>query len=299
MKEPESSPLWTFQSEPDPEFKQPSGRELLACWREHHSATKRAFLLENHFGVCEVPERAPTAFVSLDLCEVVRETAISLTRIRGGGLSDIVTNSEGTNSDYGMTFLGADTFSPRVNVTQIILWHLMNEKAPNNEEDQKFKPPLITPVPHASTIRSLMQRWREQGVYIVANTSTLPGCEKGTIKSLNDHYAGTTQGILFPRNHDGRGVATKAGILEEAKEIMEWHTGFDLTNAPTIAIEDTPHHAQGYIARDPEAQVFMPEYEWNRAVKDAPNITRVEQGLGTVDTFVVVDKHLRERGIIK
>lgn len=293
MKEPESSPLWTFQSDPDPEFRQPSGKELLACWREHHSAARRAFLLDNHFGVCEVPDNTPTAFVSLDLCEVVRETAISLTRIRGGGLADIITNSERTNSDYGMTFLGADTFSPGINLTQIALWHLMNEKY------QTADSPLITPTPHADAIRSFMQSWRKQGVFIVANTSTLAGCEKGTIRSLKDHYADTTQGILFPRNHDGRGAATKAGILEEAKEIMEWHTGFSLTDVPTIAIEDTPHHALGYITKDPQAQVFMPEYEWNEAVEDAPNITRVAQRLGTVDTFMAVDEHLRERGIIK
>lgn len=256
----------------------PSVDQLLDIWKEHHG-DKPITNLEGMYGICELPNSQPTAILSLDLCEVLRETGPSLTKMYGRAISD-------TLHDYG-AYYGDGLLGHREQFSrERILPELMRHNT-------------VTPVPFSEAIHAFLQRWNKAGVFTVANTSTLPGCEASTTRFIADHYPDSIRGILLPRNHDGKGSTTKADILESAKQTVARQTGYDMNTIPSLAIEDAHHHAVNYIEHPSSIQVFMPNYSWNSALSEQENITIVEQTLGTIDTFIAVDEALKIRGIVK
>lgn len=257
----------------------PSPEELVDIWREHHAANRVITLRHGRLGVCELPSRQPTAVLSLDLCEVLRETGLSLTRL-DGDIGDSAMHDY--NMFYGDGVLGDDPQRAR----ELLLPELMHYEQ-------------VPPVPYSGAITAFMARWREHGVYIIANTSTLPKCELSTIRFLSQRYPDTVHGILLPRNHDGNGTTTKADILLQAKHTINEVTGFNLNDIPTVAIEDAYHHAVDYTEHPSNTHVYMPAYSWNSPLEDHENVTRVEQQFGTLDTFIAVDEYLQACGIVK
>lgn len=269
--------LWTFDSARDEQASVPSIEKLQESWRFHHGETTELISPnECIYGTYELPVTHPSFVVSLDLCEVVRQTGPSLTSIYS---NEDFAHQYGDY--YGDSLLGDNPQQAR----EILLPHLMNMNH-------------VAPVPFSEVIALFMRRWRQAGAYIVANTSTLPGCEESTIRFLAEQYSGTTQGILFPRNHDGRGSNTKANILAQALEDITAASGYDLQTVPRIAIEDAEHHATDYVQHPDDIHVFMPEYSWNESLERSTDVTRVRQGHGTVDTFIAIDDHLTSRGIL-
>jgi hypothetical protein len=256
----------------------PSVDQLLDVWKEHHG-NKLMTYLDDMYGICELPDNQPTAILSLDLCEVLRETGPSLTRMYGRTVGD-------TLHDYG-AYYGDGLLGDREQFSrEKILPELMRHNT-------------VTPVPFSEAIHAFLQRWNQAGVYTVANTSTLPGCETSTTQFIADHYPDVIKGILFPRNHDGKGGTTKASILEKTKQTLACQTGYDMETIPSFAIEDAHHHAVDYTEHPSSIQVFMPNYSWNSTLSEQENITIVEQRLGTIDTFIAVDEALKIRGIVK
>lgn len=276
MSHHESPRIWTFDSARESQFNTPSPEALVSIWRRNHGQARVLQLTDGYYGVCEIPDEKPAAIISLDLCEIVRETGNSVARMYGHDL---------TSAHYGEQISGLeDNQALREKIVFTAIQELIHNK-------------IVTPVPYAEAIHTFLRNWRAQGVYILANTSTHEGCEPGTIRFLDEHYPGAAQGILFPRNHDGNGSITKARILQEAKDEIDWQLGSNLDDVPTIAIEDALHHGLDYKRQG--IPVFMPAYSWNEPLEHHKGITRVEQRFGTADTFAEVDQHLRKLGIVK
>ena len=270
--------LWTLDTHPIDDTDIPDSYELLDTWNAFH-ANADMVTLPQMLGVCELPTEQPSAVISLDLCEVLRETGPSITRM-------YTAETDTTSHDYGV-YYGDGYLGSREQVSrELMLPQLMGAQA-------------VKAVPFAESIQALLQRWRRAGVYVIANTSTLPGCEQSTTEFLAQHYADSLRGILFPRNHDGEGVLTKAGILSQAKQTIYDYTGFSLNNTPTIAIEDARHHAEQYIESAEDTLIYMPAYAWNEPLEHTKQVTRVAQQFGTVDTFIAVDQLLKSRGIVE
>lgn len=270
--------FWTFDTILDAHFNVPSAHELALSWQEHNGA-KDFVNLDSIFGVCEQPSEKPSVIISLDLCEIVRETGPSLTRIYS---HETPSAEDEYGVYYGDKVLGGDAQMAR----GILLPHLMHLDH-------------VSPVPFSEAIAAFIGRWREHGAFIIANTSTLPGCELSTVRFLSEHYPRVVQGILFPRNHDGQGPTTKAAILQDTIGKISQSTGYNLSTTPTLAIEDAYHHAVGYTEDPNDIQVFMPAYSWNLPLENTEDVIRVEQQFGTLDTFIAVDEYLQSCGIVK
>ena len=151
----------------------------------------------------------------------------------------------------------------------------------------------VPPMSLNTAIGSMLRKWRNDGVYVIANTSTLPGCELSTIRFLDEVYPGCTQGILLPRNHDGLGKITKMQALEATKQAISRESGYDLTDTPVVAIDYAYHHAKSYDEQG--IKTFMPAYDWNEALENIGSIERIERRLpGTIDTFVAADQYLSQ-----
>ncbi|HEY0965572.1 MAG TPA: hypothetical protein VGE13_03780 [Candidatus Saccharimonadales bacterium] len=256
----------------------PSSEELVQAWQKYHDKDTVFELSNGMFGVYELPDKQPSAIISLDLCEVLRETGPSLTRMYGHSDTDFLHHY---GEYYGDAVLGEDAQVKRSYLLPLLMQY-----------------DHVQPVPFSDSIAAFMRRWRANGVYIIANTSTLPGCEIDTVRFLSKHYSQTMQGILLPRNHDGNGTTTKAGILQYTAEQISARTNYDMQNIPAVAIEDAHHHAIGYVESPADVQVIMPAYSWNEPLEGIEDITRVEQQLGTLDSFIAADNYLVERGIL-
>lgn len=281
MRTPEhyTENVWTFDSPQEPHFIVPTVSELEEAWERHHSSQTFARLHESMYGICTKPPKQPTAVIAVDLCEVVRQTGASFTKLY---TNDPASTAHDYNVYYGEDILGENAQAMR----EIMAPELMHADA-------------VEPVPYTDAIQAFMQRWKSQGIYIIANTSTLPGCETSTVKYLADYFPGSFQGILLPRNHDGKGKTTKPEIFSHTKAELELQTGFDFTNIPSLCIEDAYHHGSDYVTHPDSIHVFMPEYSWNQPLDGHPDISRVTQRFGTVDTFIAVDEYLASRGIVK
>lgn len=282
MNPVEQKRFWLFDHDIDEEFQTPSIDKLITTWQDTHRM-KTFALSNNHFGIYQAPVQTPSAVISLDLCEVVRETGLSFEKIHGGAMTPerlLRTQNEMAYNALYSNWMGADVAHDNL---QRLAQQLMHHDH-------------VSPVPYHEGIQALLQKWQSQNVYIIANTSTLPGCEVSTIKFLADTYPGSFSGILFPRNHDGSGTTTKASILENFKHSSGVHTITDLT---TVAIEDVAHHSRAYVEASSDTEVFMPAYIWNEELEDTPRVHRISQGFGTLDTFLAVDQYLASRGIVK
>lgn len=271
--------FWTLDSQSPEELFVPDISELIEVWESYHDSDKEIVDIVDMYGVCELPDNQPLAVISLDLCEVLRQTGISLTTM-------YTADTKSTLHDYG-SFYGDGLLGDRAQLSRELL---LPELMVNNQ---------VLPVPFFESIQAFLSRWKQSGVYIIANTSTLPGCEVSTCRFIAEYFPSSVNGILFPRNHDGKGNVTKADILYSAKETIRLHTGYELHSLPTIAIEDAYHHAANYADHSPAIEIFMPGYSWNEPLEGHTGIIRVEQQLGTIDTFIAVDEALRSHGIVK
>lgn len=267
--------FWTPDRHVEEErWQPPSQAELATYWR---CATGNQELLElpdTIYGACNVPPAQPTAFAVLDLCEVVRETGIAISRLGGGGLKEIFNHEKGA-ADYGASFLNFQ----RDDMIQITVQLMMDHD-------------LVDAVKFHEALTAFMQRWKKADAYIVADTSTLPGCENNTIDFLERYYPSCFDGILLPRNHDGNGQVTKAMAFAATQEAIANIFGDEIYDVPVVYIEDTPHHTTTFKNAFPDSKIFMPEYDWNTNHDQHTDVTIVPRHLGTVDSFIAADNYL-------
>jgi hypothetical protein len=129
-------------------------------------------------------------------------------------------------------------------------------------------------------------------VYVIANTSTLPGCELGTIQDFSTTYnlSDCFDGLLLPRNHDGRGTVTKATALKSASHDL----GLDFAAIPFLHIDDSLHHIDGFVgehAKHPAMALFIPEHADNTAQRTDMHCETTSEALQKATQF------LRQSGV--
>lgn len=250
------------------EYPTPNQAELTELWQSYAPEAK---LVEapGLFGVIREPEALPEVVVSVDVCEVLRQSHASLRNVED------VTNSpiEGNVFNYRQSLFSRDDRD-----VMSIIRVLMN----NN---------LVMPVEDIDKIASVMQTWRSQGVYVVANTSTLPGCEPGTIDFFNTYLPDCFDGLLLPRNHDGTLPLTKGVAI---KNLIEKFRA-DFGHGPKLAmhIDDAPHHQHGFIrehetATDYTVATFAPYYKLD---VEHPAMTSI--GETPYETFRIAHQFIR------
>lgn len=230
--------LWLPGQPLDHVYPVPGTDELIEHWAETHG---HADVIEapGVFGAVRQPEEEVGIVASIDLCEVVRGTLHSMLGVYAKDEADIQ-----AYSSYGPNF---DIDGTRV---VAIVQALMNHGH-------------VKPVEGIERIASTLRTWRLAGVYCVANTSTLPGCEKATIEFLDEYLEGCFDGVLLPRNHDGSGPITKGHALGFVTEAFVSTEGF------ALHIDDAPHHCEavqahvGELLGEENVATVMPLYPGN------------------------------------
>lgn len=234
------NPLWYPGLNLDIDYPIASDEELVEAWEAY--SDKPAVAVQGAYGVYNLIDSPVQAVASVDLCEVVRDTVVGLDKLIGGQQIRRSNYSEG--AWYEALSRGKDyEASVVVSVVQV----MMNEG-------------LVEPVEEIDMIARHLKNWRANGIYCIANTSTLPGCELGTIKhTLERDLPGCFDALVLPRNHDGQGKITKAGALS----LLASEAKIDLLNVPRVHIDDNSHHVLGFQQHDAGVEVFVPRHGSN------------------------------------
>lgn len=223
----------------------PNPEELLQDWNTLYDSDT-AHIVPGVLGVMRTTgEDRPWALVSVDLCDVVRETARDFMKLGG-----FTIDAAGETYGYGVPFGVGD--KPAI-VTRMVQGVMIRDN--------------ISPVEGIDTIKEILQEKREHGAYVIANTSTLQGCERATLRWMKTYLPDCFDGLVLPRNYDGNGSTTKGSVkLAVAKELQQLGTSTTITY--TQHIDDAPHHIRAVREASHEMTVynhsdFTPRYIWN------------------------------------
>lgn len=206
---------------PDYDETQPTVDEL----KSHFSLYARApnahqvIQIPGMYGVFIPTEAAPSAVVSVDLCEVLRRTGWSIAIRAGqdGSIEYPYSKATGVDDEAQNTALVHDL----------------------------MKTDRVHPVEGAEEISQILRDIRQQGNLVIANTSTLPGCETATINFLAKYYPGVFDGIHFNTggHHATEVNASKAWAIRQLLGVIHpnnpSHRGLTI-----VSIDDRPHHNQ-------------------------------------------------------
>jgi hypothetical protein len=228
--------LWIPGAHLDLEYPTPSDEELCEIWEDYTGKPSKSLT-----GICGVyiplnQQQRPRAIASIDLCEVVRDTVVALDAATG---YEPVRRTSYSQQRWYSTANSSPDIEKSVVVSLVRV--LMDAGH-------------VQPVEGISEIRTILQDWRNNGVYCVANTATLPGCERGTIEyTLKQYLPNCFDAIVLPRNHDGSGSVTKANALVSLAKAC----GLSLATVPVIHIDDAAHHIQAFD----DMFKHLPKYE--------------------------------------
>lgn len=253
------------------EYPTPDQEELAALWQRYSSDS---MLVEapGVYGVIREPDTLPDVVVSVDVCEVLRQSHVSYRSVEDVSGRPIESNI----FTYGDESLSISSGLDITNVLRVLM---------NNN--------LVSPVENIGRIAAVMQTWRNNNVYVVANTSTLPGCEPGTIEFFNEYLSGCFDGILLPRNHDGTQPLTKGIALKNL--VDKFREDFGATPQLVIHIDDAPHHQHGVINEhsdqmDYTVATFAPYYKLD---VEHPESTLI--GETPYETFRIAHSFIRKQ----
>ncbi len=235
-----------YHAEAHPEAQvDPTDDQLMDMWRDFYSDENSMKQVPGVLGVMRNTLNHHSTLVSVDLCEVVRESLSGVLSLGGFNL-------ESMRGYYSVDkVFDVDEQQHPEAVTRLFQALMIEDK--------------IEPVDNINDIRSILQHMRESGAYIVANTSTLPGCEPSTLRFMDAYLEHCFDGILFPRNHHGDGKLTKGvamgSVVNELGTIVK-----------TLHIDDAKHHV--YATRITAGQLgtnhfdVTPIYPWNDDAQD-------------------------------
>lgn len=224
----------------------PEPEELATAWGEIYDDSSTVLPLQDVYGVMrDNPGEKHWAVASIDLCEVTRETAETFMKLGGFTIAHA-----GETYGYGKPFGLEEDPESVTRIVQAIM-----------SRDQ------VTPVPGIEDIQSILSEARQSGIYIIANTSTLPACEIPTLRWLKRYLPDCFDGIVLPRNHDGTGPVTKGTAKEAVVGVL--NSRVDTAKVThTLHIDDAPHHIRA--VRDTSKKLgmlghadFTPKYIWN------------------------------------
>lgn len=216
------------------------------------------------------PDETIHGIASIDLCEILRETARSM--IRTSGNMDYYGNGYVDGMWEGFT---ENDPAHQDSVVRSIVQELMAKQH-------------VTPTENHQDMAATIRNWRQHGVFVVANTSTLPGCELSTLRFLEAQYPDCFDGIVFPRNHDGKGKITKAEAL---RMTLAEAARYDIAPEFAIHIDDTKHHIEAMISAPPHHNMrfFMPRFESNAELDGHHQVVHADTPIevfGEADIFV-------------
>lgn len=220
------------------EYPVPPVEELANYWHEYTGGDVRE--APGVYGAIAMPDAPPRAYASIDVCEILRESHLGLRSV-----AEIRSEPyDGNIHRYG----DGTPITSAADITSVLQVLMTNG--------------LIRPTPGVEEMASTMRRWREQGVYIVANTSTLPGCERGTIDFFGAYLPGVFDGLLLPRNHDGTLPLTKGHAAANVVAALPPEAGQDVV---ALHIDDSPHHNIAFRAQvgafaGAQVATFQPQY---------------------------------------
>jgi hypothetical protein len=220
------------------EFPVPTQAELTKKWQEY-DPNSHIIDAPGVYGIMSVPTDTPEQYVSLDMCEVMRETHLSLRSIMFANEERFEGNIH--KYAFGTCLENAVDYTAALRV-------LMN----SNE---------VKPVADIEKIAEIIEEVADQGAYIFVNTSTLSGCEPGTIDFLKKYIPHGLKGIAFPRNHDGLLPLTKGHVI---KNVIDEFSDPN-KNILAVQIDDSPHYniaVREEVGKLPNSKVItiMPEY---------------------------------------
>lgn len=258
--------LWTpgQGTELHAEYPVPTLQELIEHWQGYMPG--EVVEAPGVYGCIRLPDAPPRAYASIDVCEVLRETHRGLRKVAEA--SDAIYSGNIHRYGEGTPITSGEDITT---VLQVLMTHC-----------------LIEPVDGIKEINTILQEWRRKGVYVIANTSTLPGCEKGTIDFFKSHVPNSIDGILFPRNHDGALPFTKGHAVANVITFL----GSGSPDITAVHIDDSPHHniavreqvgAQGRT----RVATFQPAYPSHLPVDAGSVVTRTP-----VEAFQAADQFL-------
>lgn len=219
------------------EYPVPSAEALQAKWQAYLGEGIKIIAAPGVYGAVRVPEDTPRVYASVDVCEVLRETHLSMRKVE---------EPEPKPVQNIHAYADGLSFANSKDITSVLQVMMTNA--------------LVEPVTGIEEIASIVREWRKQGAYVIANTSTLPGCENGTIEFFDEYLPDCFDGILLPRNHDGSLPLTK-GIA--GKNVVELFSPGERVTA--IHIDDSQHHNVSFrnevgALSDSIVATFLPEY---------------------------------------
>ncbi len=258
----------------DREYPVMASDELQEAWHAYSGQEAIPALTRDLLGVMYTPAERPTAFVSLDLCEVVRHTCASLWALERP-FDTPIDNIHG----YGV---GMDIVKGSGDVIRYVTALMNND--------------LVQPMQGLDQMAEMVRDWREKGAYVFANTSTLPGCEAATVKYLGERMLGCFDGIVFPRNHDNTGTMNKgiaARILIDS--CMQDFEAPAEKSVPVVHVDDLSHHLSSFrreVGQLPYTDVvtYQPLYP-SEFAPDAKSV----HAATPLESFQMVDHMLAEK----
>lgn len=248
----------------------PSLERLCLAWKEYDPYAEMV-QAPGVYGIVREPSfnESFTCIASIDLCEVIRETDDALYRMRG---DTIWKHGVPDKPSYSGERFPDHVIGPLVTV-------LMNAGE-------------VQPVEGIDKIALILQDWRDNGVYVVANTSTLPGCELATISFFRKYLPSSFDGILLPRNHDGTAAKTKGWVL--CQLIEKINPGI----RAVFHIDDVTHHIVGVhneLDWHPQFTTFTPGYHHNENVVHGTRVwDEVQPQLNPLRVFLKADQLVQQ-----
>lgn len=219
------------------EYPTPIAEELARLWRGYNPFAE-VVDAPGVYGVMTVPDHPPRAYVSVDVCEVLRETHLTLRSI-----VNPYENYQGDMHPYGVGTIFHESYADKQSVFQVMMSR-----------------GLVPPVDGIEKIAAIIQSVHEMGVYVFANTSTLPGCEPGTIEFFKKHVPNGLSGVAFPRNWYGGNRLNKGHVVKNVVERFPGENG----KAFIIKIDDTPYHTK-------DVRLIAGEIEGSEVVTTIPD----------------------------
>jgi hypothetical protein len=252
--------LWRSVAEQD------TSLEVQERWAAYTG--KEVYSLPEIAGAYTQPTRRIHSLVSIDIDELIRNTSVAFGKIMNlntvrGQYSRDTPVDEYTCEDE------AETARRRAAVSLAIHAVIQNG--------------LAEPDDDIGLLVTSLQEWRKNGVYVVANSSGLEGCDADTVKFLQEFLPDCFDAVLFPRNHDGLGGLTKVGAVQELAQA----TGMELSDMPVAFLDDMEHqliHAIDTLGTDRLRLFALAKHGYNSVPEGAVSAEKSR------DVFALADK---------
>jgi len=217
--------LWVPGNDLSEEYPTPPLDELAQHWSEYTG--KNTLSTNGVYGAFTEPTQPIRAIASIDVCEVLRDSVGSIDLASGRKIT------RRSNYAEGLWFKNDETLYDSV-YQQSFYTNFLRVAMTNGQ---------VPPVENIEEINDIVSGWQERGIYPVANTATLEGCEIGTIRhTLGKYMAKSFAAIVFPRYFESEGMITKPTALKA----LATDLNVDLKETPTIHIDDAVKHIKAF-----------------------------------------------------